>query len=64
MTGIQVDGRNEEIVPAPARFLRRYPCLPAVDIDRVYPVAGPLQLGGEFRSAMDGIEYEDLHGMG
>ena len=61
--GIQVDGCNEEVVPPHGRLLRRYPLLPPVDVYRVCPVAGPLQVGGEVRSAMDGIEDEDLHGM-
>jgi hypothetical protein len=61
--GIHVDGRDEEIVPAPHRLLWRYPLLTAVDIDGVDPVAGPRKAGREFLSAMDGIEDEDLHGM-
>jgi hypothetical protein len=61
---VKVDGSDEEIVPPALRLARRDPPLPAVDVYRVDPVAGSGEAGGEVRSAMDGIEDEDLHGMG
>jgi hypothetical protein len=60
---IQVDGCNNEIIDSGGRFFRWDPLLAAVNIDRVHMVAGAREGIREVRSAMDGIEDEDLHEM-